>query len=158
MCFYFRPLLCIKMFNILVVFCNSQQKFNLNVVSFSPTSQHFCQKNNIQYTFLVKSLVKKICVVFWEKLGIMLVLKLSSQISLCSPHRLIRDNNFRFYGIFCWNDVSSWRKSTLGEKVLSRISLCGLHRLIWNDTLRTCIVPSFLRTRHIYQNNAYAKT
>ena len=42
-----------------------------------------------------------------RKLGIMLVRKLSSQISLCSPHRLIRDDNFRFYGIFRLNDVSS---------------------------------------------------
>ncbi len=35
-------------------------------------------------------------------------------------------------------------------KVWSLISLCGLHRLIWDDTLRTCIMLSFLRTRHIY--------
>ncbi len=31
----------------------------------------------------------------------------------------------------------------------SLISLCGLHMLIWDDTLRTCIMPSFLKTPHI---------
>jgi len=35
------------------------------------------------------------------------------------------------------------------RKVSSLISLCGLQRLIWDDTLRTCILPCFLRTRHI---------
>ena len=51
-----------------------------------------------------------------RKLVKMLVRKLSSHISLCSPHRLIRDDNFRFYGIFRLNDVSSKRKYSLGGK------------------------------------------
>ncbi|KAH3850550.1 hypothetical protein DPMN_092965 [Dreissena polymorpha] len=35
------------------------------------------------------------------------------------------------------------------RKVSSLISLCKLHRLIWEDTLGTCIKPSFLRSRLI---------
>ena len=35
-----------------------------------------------------------------RKLGIMHVRKVSSQISLCSPHRLIRDDTFRLNWIF----------------------------------------------------------
>jgi hypothetical protein len=30
--------------------------------------------------------------------------------------------------------------------------VCGLQRLIWEDTLRTCIMPSFLRTQLIFAN------
>ena len=39
--------------------------------------------------------------------GLMHVRKVSSQISLCSPHRLIRDEPFRFCGIFRSQKVSS---------------------------------------------------
>ena len=35
-----------------------------------------------------------------RKLGLMHVRKVSSQISLCSPHRLIRDDTFRLNWIF----------------------------------------------------------
>ena len=39
-----------------------------------------------------------------------------SQISLCSPSRLIRNDTFRLYGTFRFNVVSSYRKSSLGGK------------------------------------------
>ena len=42
-----------------------------------------------------------------RKLGIMHVCKVSSQISLCNPHRLIWDDTFRIYDIFRLNEVSS---------------------------------------------------
>ena len=51
-----------------------------------------------------------------RKLGIMHVRKVLSQISLCSPHRLIRDDTFRFYGIFSFKEVPPYRKSSLGGK------------------------------------------
>ena len=63
--------------------------------------------------------------------------KVSSQIRLCSLHRLIRDSTFWLNWIFA--------KKRLKLKVLSLISLCRLHRLIWYGTLRTCIKPPFHR-------------
>jgi hypothetical protein len=36
----------------------------------------------------------------------------------------------------------------IGRKLSSQISLCS--PLNWDDTLRTCIMPSFIRTRHNY--------
>ena len=50
------------------------------------------------------------------KLGSMHVRKVSYQISRCSPHRLIRDNTFRFYGIFPLNKSLLKKKFSLGEK------------------------------------------
>ena len=54
--------------------------------------------------------------VLGRKRGLMHVRKMSSQISLRSPHRLIRDDTFRFYGIFSFKEVTPHRKSRLGEK------------------------------------------
>ena len=33
-----------------------------------------------------------------------------------SPHRLIRDDTFRLYGILSFNEVPPYRKSSLGRK------------------------------------------
>ena len=42
------------------------------------------------------------------------------------------------------------------HKVSSLISLCSLHRLIWDNTLSTCIKPTFPRSRLIYSyDNQY---
>ncbi|KAH3841716.1 hypothetical protein DPMN_115190 [Dreissena polymorpha] len=51
-----------------------------------------------------------------RKLGLMHVRKKLSQISLCSPHRLIRDDTFRVYGIFRLKEVPFYRKSNLSGK------------------------------------------
>jgi hypothetical protein len=51
--------------------------------------------------------VKKEMSLALEKLGLMHVRKVSSQISLCSTHRLIRRDTFRFNGIFRLQEVSS---------------------------------------------------
>ena len=40
-----------------------------------------------------------------RKLGIMLVRKVSSQMSLFSPHRLIREDTLSYYGIFRSKEV-----------------------------------------------------
>jgi hypothetical protein len=70
-----------------------------------------------------------------RKLDIMHVRKVSSQISLCSPHRLIRDDTFRLNWIF------SKKRLHFNENLL--------HRLIWDDTLRTSIMPGFLRNKSV---------
>ena len=54
---------------------------------------------------------------------LMHVRKVLSKISLCSPHRLIRDNTFRFYGIFLFKVTSNW-----------------------GETLHTLIKPSYPKT------------
>ncbi|KAH3788786.1 hypothetical protein DPMN_166934 [Dreissena polymorpha] len=51
-----------------------------------------------------------------RKLGLMLVRKVLSQISLCALLRLIRDDTFRFNGIFRLKEVSFYQKSSLSEK------------------------------------------
>ena len=67
---------------------------------------------------------------------------MSSQISLC-PHRLNRDDTFRFYYIFCLKKETFLAKIQLRRNVSSLISLCRLYMLIWDDTLCTCIKPPF---------------
>ena len=47
-----------------------------------------------------------------EKLGLMHVSKVSSQISISNPHRLIRGNTFFFYANFCLKEVSCKQKSS----------------------------------------------
>ncbi len=102
-------------------------------------------------THLLKCLIYEHMSRVMRKLDIMNVRIVSFQISLCSPHRLIRDESFRPNWIFAKKrhhlnekfHKKKWKSSSL-------ISLCGLHRLIWDDNLRTSIMPSFLRTRHIY--------
>ena len=64
---------------------------------------------------------------------------MSAKISLCSPHRLTRNDTFSFYGSFCLTEVSFKQKFSLGR----------LHRLIGEDVLGTCIKPSFTRMRLI---------
>jgi hypothetical protein len=52
-----------------------------------------------------------------EKLGLIYVRKLPPQISLCSPHRLIRDNTFRLNWIFAKKRLSlneKYNKSCTG--------------------------------------------
>jgi len=51
-----------------------------------------------------------------RKLGLMHVRKVSSNISLCSLDRLIRDDTLRFFGIFSFKEVPSYRKSSFGGK------------------------------------------
>ena len=96
-----------------------------------------------------KCLCNKLCRVL-RKLGIMHVRKVSSQISLCSPHRLIRDDTFRLNWIYAKKRQHLNEKIPWTRKLSSLISLCALHRLIWFDNLRTSILPSFLRTQLIY--------
>ena len=57
------------------------------------------------------------------------VRKVSSQISLCSPHKLIMDDTFHF-----WSGFMHVRE------VLSEISLCSQHRLNKEDTLGLYVV------------------
>ena len=83
-----------------------------------------------------------------RKLDKMHVRKVSSQISLCSPHRLIQDDTFRLNWIFAKKRHHVNEKFHKKQKLSSMISLCRLHRLIWDDNLRSSIMPSFLRTRH----------
>ena len=97
----------------------------LNVDIITPVYQ--CQLSSLT--------VNEVCWILWPVLSengcLMPVRKVSSQISLCSPHKLIRDDTFRFYVIFCYKKVSSKQKySECEKKVWSLISLCGLHRLI----------------------------
>ena len=51
-----------------------------------------------------------------RNLGLMHVRKVSSQISLCRPHNLFRDDTFRFSSIFIFKEVPHYRKSSLGGK------------------------------------------
>ena len=79
--------------------------------------------------------------------GLIHVCKVSSQINLCSLHRLIKDNTFRFYCNFRIKEVSA--KIQFRGNVSSLIS--GLHRLICDDTLGTCILcPVFHRASLVY--------
>jgi len=50
------------------------------------------------------------------KRGLMHVPKVLSHISLCSLHRLIRDNTFQLSDIFHFKKVPSSQKSSLGGK------------------------------------------
>ena len=67
------------------------------------------------------------------------VLKVLSQISLCSPHRLITDDNFAWMVFFIYIRYQFFAKIQFRRKVSCLISLCGLHRPICIDTLRTSI-------------------
>ena len=82
---------------------------------------------------------------------------MSSQISLRSPCRLIRNTTF---GIFCKKEASWQRKPSLrgknpvlGERTQSQgkepslRGKCSPLWLIWDDTLRTCIQHCFYRAR-----------
>ena len=71
-----------------------------------------------------------------RKPGLMQVRKVSSNVSLCSPHRLIRDVAFNLYRIVRVKEVSSKRKSSLGGE---------LQGLILDAYLRSCIKPLFPR-------------
>ena len=95
-------------------------------------------------TFLVKFTlhVIYICHALWKG-GLMHMRQVLSQISLCSPHRFIRENTFCFNNIFRLKKVF-FAKIKFRPKVASLISLCRLHRLIWDDTLRPCIKSPFL--------------
>ena len=68
------------------------------------------------------------------KRGLMRVHSVLSQISLCSPHWLIRDDTFYLTGFFSKQRLFS---NKTFEKVLSILSQYSLHRLIWDDTLLT---------------------
>ena len=85
-----------------------------------------------------------------RKLDKMPVCKVLSQISLCSPHRLIVEDTLTLNKIF-GNKGLPLNEKYHKSGVFFQISLCRLHRLIWDDTLRTCIMPSFLRMRRIYK-------
>ena len=70
-----------------------------------------------------------------------------SHISLCSLHRLIRDDNFRVMVFFVKGSLFL-AKIQFRRRLFILIILCGLHMLIRDDTLRTCIKSRFPRTKY----------
>ena len=74
-----------------------------------------------------------------RKRGLNHVRKVSSQISLCSLHRLIKDNTFRLNLIIAKKILSLNTKYNTSVKCRA----CRLHRLIWDDTWWTCNKPLF---------------
>ena len=79
-----------------------------------------------------------------RKLGIMHVRKVSSQNSLCSLHRLIRDDTFRLNWIFA-------KKRLHLNKKCHKSGKCRPWLACVDCTSGTSIMPSFLRTRHIWE-------
>ena len=69
-----------------------------------------------------------------RKLGLMHVRKVSSQISLCSPHRLIKNDTFRFNGNLSFKKISAFRKSSLGGKCLPWLACAAQAYLGWHFT------------------------
>lgn len=78
----------------------------------------------------------------------MYVQKVSSQISLRSPHRLITETLSAFM-IFFYQEIIFVAKIKIRRKVCSLINLCGLRELIWDNT-KHCVEPSLRGVWPIY--------
>ena len=88
-----------------------------------------------------------------RKLGIMHVRKVSSQISLCSSHKVIKDDTFCLNWIFAKKRLHLKENCHFVRKVSSLISLCKMDRLIWDKTLRKSIMPIFSKHHtHIHES------
>ena len=94
-------------------------------------------KNTRIKTCLVKlHILRRVVVVFFtneplRKQCFMHVWRVSSQISLCSLHRLIWNKTFHFYGIFQFKQVSSKQKLKFRKKVWSWLACADCRGLYW---------------------------
>jgi len=83
-----------------------------------------------------------------EKIGLMHVRKVSSQISLCFP-QANHGRHFPLLWYISFKESLFLSKIQFRLKESSLIRMCGLHGLIWEDTLSTCIRHPFHKARII---------